>query len=96
MKAEGTWFSEQYKDSKGFSVAYFSPEFGIDTTLPIYAGGLGILAGDHLKSASDLGIPLIAVGLLYRQGYFISLLMKMEYSMQPMKNILLKICLLRL
>ena len=74
MKAEGTWFSEQYKDSKGFSVAYFSPEFGIDITLPIYAGGLGILAGDHLKSASDLGIPLVGIGLLYRQGYFVQLI----------------------
>ena len=51
-------------------VAYFSPEFGISETLPQYSGGLGVLAGDHLKAASDLGIPLVAVGLLYRQGYF--------------------------
>ncbi len=51
-------------------VAYFSAEFGLHESLPIYSGGLGVLAGDHLKSASDLGIPLIAVGLLYAQGYF--------------------------
>ncbi len=52
------------------SIAYFSPEFGIAAALPQYSGGLGILAGDHLKAASDLGVPLIGVGLLYRHGYF--------------------------
>ncbi|MHC5904126.1 alpha-glucan family phosphorylase [Streptomyces sp. S6] len=52
------------------AVAYFSPEFGITAALPQYSGGLGILAGDHLKTASDLGVPLIGVGLLYRHGYF--------------------------
>jgi starch phosphorylase len=51
-------------------VAYFSLEFGVDERLPIYAGGLGVLAGDHLKSASDLGVPLVGVGLFYGQGYF--------------------------
>ena len=51
-------------------VAYFSAEFGLHESLPIYSGGLGILAGDHLKSASDLGIPLVGVGLYYDQGYF--------------------------
>ncbi|WP_204912196.1 alpha-glucan family phosphorylase [Microlunatus spumicola] len=51
-------------------IAYFSPEFGITEVLPQYSGGLGILAGDHLKTASDLGVPIIGVGLLYRQGYF--------------------------
>ena len=51
-------------------VAYFSAEFGLHESLPIYSGGLGILAGDHLKSASELAIPLVAVGLLYRYGYF--------------------------
>src|SRR5690606_18517954 len=50
-------------------VAYFSAEFGVHHSLPIYSGGLGILAGDHLKSASDLGVPLVAVGLFYRYGY---------------------------
>jgi len=52
------------------SVAYFSPEYGITSVLPQYSGGLGILAGDHLKTASDLGVPLVGVGLLYRHGYF--------------------------
>ena len=51
-------------------VAYFSAEFGLHESLPIYSGGLGVLAGDHLKSASDLGIPLVGIGLLYDQGYF--------------------------
>ncbi|WP_338700701.1 alpha-glucan family phosphorylase [Streptomyces sp. Q6] len=52
------------------AIAYFSPEFGVTAALPQYSGGLGILAGDHLKAASDLGVPLIGVGLLYRHGYF--------------------------
>ncbi|GLY30062.1 alpha-glucan family phosphorylase [Kineosporia sp. NBRC 101731] len=52
------------------SIAYFSPEFGITAVLPQYSGGLGILAGDHLKSASDLGVPIVGVGLLYQRGYF--------------------------
>src|SRR5438105_10586994 len=51
-------------------VAYFSPEFGVSGRLPQYSGGLGVLAGDHLKAASDLGLPLIGVGLFYRHGYF--------------------------
>jgi starch phosphorylase len=64
-----TWWSGRREDDR-FSVAYFSTEFGLDESLPIYSGGLGILAGDHLKSASDLGVPLVAVGLFYREGYF--------------------------
>lgn len=63
--------AEQYRQKRGGQpVAYFSAEFGLHESLPLYAGGLGILAGDHLKSASDLGLPLIGVGLRYRQGYF--------------------------
>nr|HPO09946.1 alpha-glucan family phosphorylase [bacterium] len=65
-----TWFGEQSCPIKTFRIAYFSAEFGLTDSLPIYSGGLGILAGDHLKSASDLGIPLVGVGLLYRLGYF--------------------------
>ncbi|TWT45649.1 Glycogen phosphorylase [Phycisphaerae bacterium RAS1] len=65
-----TWFDEHYPQEKGSIIAYFSLEFGLHESIPIYSGGLGILAGDHLKSASDLGIPLAAVGLMYRQGYF--------------------------
>src|SRR4030095_8120016 len=56
--------------SQQHPVAYFCAEYGVHSSLPLYSGGLGILAGDHLKSASDLGIPLVAVGLLYRYGYF--------------------------
>jgi starch phosphorylase len=55
---------------KDFKIAYFSAEFGINDSVPIYSGGLGILSGDHLKSASDLNVPIIAVGLMYQQGYF--------------------------
>lgn len=65
-----TWFQENHGDAPDFRVAYFSAEFGLHESLPIYSGGLGVLAGDHLKSTSDLGIPLVAVGLLYQQGYF--------------------------
>ncbi len=66
-----TWFQKQYGPIYGNSlIAYFSAEFGIASCLRIYAGGLGILAGDHLKSASDLGVPLVGVGLFYRRGYF--------------------------
>jgi len=64
-----TWFSRVHPDSR-LSVAYFCAEFGIVEGLRVYSGGLGILAGDHLKAASDLGIPLAGVGLLYRRGYF--------------------------
>ncbi|MFD3532920.1 alpha-glucan family phosphorylase [Streptomyces sp. NPDC058664] len=62
------WYQEQ--SGAPAALAYFSPEFGVTAALPQYSGGLGILAGDHLKSASDLGVPLIGVGLLYRHGYF--------------------------
>jgi glycogen phosphorylase len=64
-----TWWQRRAEDPS-FGVAYFSMEFGLDESLPIYSGGLGVLAGDHLKSASDLGVPLVGVGLFYRHGYF--------------------------
>jgi len=66
------WFQKRAAagDTLPRSVAYFSPEYGITSVLPQYSGGLGILAGDHLKTASDLGVPLVGVGLLYRHGYF--------------------------
>ena len=70
MNSKSTWFSKTYPEEKGDLIAYFSAEYGLDQTIPIYSGGLGILSGDHLKSASDLGIPLVAVGLLYKNGYF--------------------------
>ena len=64
------WFQAREGTSALRSVAYFSPEFGIAEALPQYSGGLGVLAGDHLKAASDLGVPLVGVGLFYRHGYF--------------------------
>ena len=64
------YMKTQPKEAETTCVAYFSAEFGLTNCLPIYSGGLGILAGDHLKSASDVNIPLIAVGLLYQEGYF--------------------------
>lgn len=67
----GFWFQKSHGKRVGdVRFAYFSAEFGISESLPIYSGGLGILAGDHLKSASDLGLPLVGVGLLYQSGYF--------------------------
>ncbi len=56
--------------SHDLRIAYFSAEFGIHESVPVYSGGLGVLSGDHLKSASDLGLPLVGVGLMYREGYF--------------------------
>lgn len=69
--AKNTWASRVAPQlSQDHPVAYFCAEFGLHESLPVYSGGLGILAGDHLKSASDLGVPMVGVGLLYRQGYF--------------------------
>ena len=65
-----TWYQKAHGPSSRPLVAYFSMEFGLTECLPIYSGGLGILAGDHLKSASELGVPLVGVGLLYQKGYF--------------------------
>jgi starch phosphorylase len=65
-KRGDTW----YRGSKKEVVAYFSMEYGMDVSLPIYSGGLGMLSGDHMKTSSDLGLPLVGIGLLYRQGYF--------------------------
>ncbi|MGD9694075.1 MAG: alpha-glucan family phosphorylase [Thermoleophilia bacterium] len=67
---EPGWLVPARPEAKDMMVAYFSLEFGLDAGIPLYSGGLGILAGDHLKSASDLGVPLVGVGLLYRSGYF--------------------------
>ncbi|MFQ5855554.1 MAG: alpha-glucan family phosphorylase [Anaerolineae bacterium] len=70
LAGESTWFRRAHGATEGPLVAYFSAEFGLTECLSIFAGGLGVLAGDHLKSASDLGLPLVGVGLLYQQGYF--------------------------
>jgi glycogen phosphorylase len=64
-----TWWDAEHAD-EDFLVAYFSTEFALDESLPVYSGGLGVLAGDHLKSASELGVPLVGVGLFYDRGYF--------------------------
>ena len=69
LEAE-TWFQRQHGSEEGFEVVYLCSEFALHESMPQYAGGLGVLAGDHLKSASDLGVPLSAVGLLYRHGYY--------------------------
>ena len=69
LERRDTWMGYAYPNFSG-PVAYFSAEFGLHESLPIYSGGLGVLAGDHVKSASDLGLPLVGVGLLYAQGYF--------------------------
>ena len=81
------WFSQTYPEHQNFLVAYFSAEFGFHESLQTYSGGLGILAGDHCKSASDLGVPLVGVGLMYRQGYFIQQLNKEGWQEAVYKNL---------
>ena len=67
----GTWFAAKYPELHGGApIAYFCAEFGFHNSIPIYSGGLGVLAGDHCKAASDLGVPLVGIGILYRNGYF--------------------------
>ena len=68
--AHNTWWTHRFPQLAGQSIAYFSAEFALHQSLPIYAGGLGVLAGDHCKEAGDLGVPLIGVGFMYPQGYF--------------------------
>ena len=87
IKSKNTWFSREYPENKEDIIAYFSAEYGLDETIPIYSGGLGILSGDHLKSASDLGIPLVAIGLLYKNGYFHQIIDKNGHQLTEYKNI---------
>src|SRR5260370_2272230 len=70
MNARQPWSPTHASVLGAKPVAYFSAEFGLHESVPIYSGGLGVLAGDHIKSASDLGIPLVGIGLFYGQGYF--------------------------
>ena len=70
LHAREGWFSKRFPEAAGARIAYFSMEYGLHECLPIYSGGLGVLAGDHLKTASDLGLPLVGVGLAYAEGYF--------------------------
>ena len=69
-KSSELWYRQAYPELSEYPIAYFSAEFGLHTSLPIYSGGLGVLSGDHTKEASDLGLPFVAVGFLYEQGYF--------------------------
>ena len=70
MSADNTWFKRTYPEVTDSTIAYFSAEFGLHESLPIYSGGLGVLAGDHVKEASDIDLPFVAVGFIYPQGYF--------------------------
>lgn len=70
LNSKETWFQKNYPPNSQQKIAYLSAEYGLHESLPIYAGGLGILSGDHCKSASNLGLPFTAIGLLYREGYF--------------------------
>ena len=70
INEKNTWFVQHFPEYKNHTIAYFTAEFGFHESLPIYAGGLGVLAGDHMKSASDLGIPLVGISLFYNQTYF--------------------------
>src|SRR3954452_24083061 len=70
LKNDDSWGAIHAASLRSRPVAYFSMEFGLHESLPIYSGGLGVLAGDHLKSASDLGIPLVGIGILWDEGYF--------------------------
>src|SRR5262249_59221720 len=70
LDADRTWGARHAGVLRPRPVAYFSAEFGLHVSIPEYSGGLGILAGDHIKSASDLAIPLVGIGLFYGQGYF--------------------------
>jgi hypothetical protein len=69
LSRKDTWFGTAYPKQQN-QIAYFSMEFGLHETMPIYSGGLGVLSGDHLKETSDIGLPLVGVGLLYTEGYF--------------------------
>jgi starch phosphorylase len=70
MQREDTWFAVNFPSLRNSPIAYFSMEFGLHETLPIYAGGLGILSADHVKETSDLGLPVVAIGFFYTEGYF--------------------------
>src|ERR1051326_5618703 len=70
QSADDTWFAKTFPTLRDRTIAYFCAEFGLHHSVPIYSGGLGVLAGDHCKTASDLGVPLVGVGILYRAGHF--------------------------
>lgn len=86
LEAKGAWYRREHPETDGMLVAYFSAEFGITECVPIFAGGLGVLAGDHLKAASDLGLPLVGVGLLYQEGYFRQYLNAAGWQQESMED----------
>ena len=98
VAAKGTWFTEKHSQLADRTIAYFSAEFGFHVSLPIYSGGLGILAGDHCKEASDIGLPLVGVGFVYQQGYFTqhitgegrqdTIYEPLDYSMAPLEPVI--------
>ncbi|MEM9860076.1 MAG: alpha-glucan family phosphorylase [Myxococcota bacterium] len=92
LEAQDTWGDAEVPSLRSRPVAYFSAEFGLHESIPIYSGGLGVLAGDHLKSASDLGVPLVAIGLFYREAYFCQRVDKdgqqhAEYALTPKERV---------
>ena len=92
LGAKTTWGARHAGPLRAFPVAYFSAEFGLHESLPLYSGGLGVLAGDHLKAASDMGVPLVGVGLFYAKGYFSQRLdetgwQREEYFASDVKNL---------
>jgi starch phosphorylase len=86
MSSKQTWGATHAGVLGGMPVAYFSAEFGIHESMPIYSGGLGVLSGDHIKSASGLGVPLVAIGLFYDQGYFRQRLDESGYQREEYQN----------
>lgn len=93
MNETDTWFSRNFPDKKNHMVAYFSAEYGLNEVLPIYSGGLGVLSGDHCKSASDLGIPFTAIGLFINKDTLASILMLMDGKRQFLLTLTHLICL---
>jgi starch phosphorylase len=86
LSGEGSWYRREHHRESDVLVAYFSAEFGITECLSIFAGGLGVLAGDHLKASSDLDLPLVGVGLLYQQGYFRQYLNAAGWQQEAFEN----------
>ena len=92
MAQENTWFAQTYPQHGQDVIAYFSMEFGLHETLPIYAGGLGVLSGDHIKEASDLGLPFVGIGFFYSEGYFTQRItedgwQEAQYDVHPFENL---------
>jgi starch phosphorylase len=92
LEKEDTWFMRTYPELRHRPIAYFSMEYGLHEIFPVYAGGLGVLSGDHVKEASDLGLPFVAVGLFYAEGYFTQRItedgwQEARYSRHPLEDL---------